>query len=116
MARWIEFFEMDDGPPWRLSMNRLCTFLATFALFVTFIPAAFLQYDTATTLATILAGLGGFSYAAGKMTGAYTQVRVEQARQGIPAPEVPAPLNPAITINTGVNKDDGMAIKSRRKR
>ncbi len=99
MSRLVEYFEGDDNPP-RLSMNRLCTFIATAALTSTLIPAVFMKLEIAGTLATLLAGLGGFNYVAGRVTGAYTQVRMEQARQGIPAPD-PAPIGPSTLIQVG---------------
>lgn len=108
--RFGEFFE--DDMTLRKSMNRLATFVSVFTIAVTLFFIAFMcvkatgtdlrEYLGAlTTTAIILAGLGGFNYGVGRAAGAYTQVRVAQAEQGIqPAPIVP-PLGPTTTINVG---------------
>lgn len=112
--KWLEFYTDDETS--LLSMNRLCTFLATSSIMIAFINSAFKNYDNTATLAAILAGLGGFSYAAGRMTGAYTQVRLKQAENGIPAPDV-TPQQPApTTINIGSKPDADVSTKSARRK
>lgn len=112
--KWLEFYTDDETD--LLSMNRLCTFIATSSIMVAFINSAFKNYDNTATLAAILAGLGGFSYAAGRMTGAYTQVRLKQAENGIPAPDV-TPQQPApTTINIGSKPDATVPARVVRKR
>ncbi len=111
--RWVEFYE--DEQSGQLSMNRLCTMVATLALFLAFLYSEIKEYDNTVTLASILAGLGGFSYATGKAAGAYTQVRMEQAKQGIPAPDVTPQLPPTTTINVG-KTDAPISVKSTKRK
>lgn len=109
-----EFFEDDSTE--RKSMNRLATFIAVIAITVTILwlllcvavatGADLQQYLGAlTTACIILAGLGGFNYAAGRAAGAYTDVRIKQAEQGLqPTPSPIPPAGPAVSIQVGQDK------------
>lgn len=88
---WREFFE--DDITQRGSMNRLATFVAVTVLSAGFFCLILMCIGTTgmdlqqklgalTTIGIILAGLGGFNYAAGRAAGAYTQVRCAQGRTG----------------------------------
>lgn len=112
--RWVQFYEDDANG--LLSMNRLCTMMASSALFVAFLYSEYKEMDNTVILGTILAGLGGFNYTAGKVTGAYTQVRMEQAKQGIPAPDVAPQQVAPTTINIGSKPDASIPSKPSRKR
>jgi hypothetical protein len=96
MSRFVEFFEDDETE--RLSMNRLCTFIAVIGLFFSLIFTVVTGSPEVGALAGILAGLGGFNYAAGRAGSAYTTVRVKQAEAGI-QPPAPAPAAPAVNFN-----------------
>lgn len=83
-----EFFQ--DDSTGLGSMNRLATFIAIWVLATGFLAILFFcvtatgtdlrEYLGAlTTLGIIIAGLGGFNYAAARAAGAYTEVRVAQA-------------------------------------
>lgn len=110
MNRWNEFLE-DDATGLK-SINRLATFIAVVTLTLGFFGLLIMcvaatgsnlrEYLGAlTTVAIILAGLGGFNYAAGRAAGAYTQVRVAQAERGLQPTPAPPLLNPTTIINTG---------------
>jgi hypothetical protein len=86
--------------------------MATSALFIAFLYSDFKELDNTSTLGAILAGLGGFNYAAGRASGAYTQVRLKQAENGIPAPDI-AP--PTTTINVGKPDMPQPAVKKGKK-
>lgn len=90
--RWGEFFE--DDVTHRKSMTRLVSLIALIVLSLGFFWILLMcvgedgldlgqKLNAMTTLAITIAGLGGFNYAAGRMSGAYTQVRVEKVRAGM---------------------------------
>lgn len=92
IGRLGEFFEDDNTG--RKSMNRLATFIAVIVVsFVIFYLLLMLPFKdgadlreclgSLTTSCIIIAGLGGFNYAAGRAAGAYTEVRVKQAEHGM---------------------------------
>lgn len=111
--RLDEFFEDDNR---MMSMNRLATFLAIITLMIGFLTilsfcigkrgADLREYLGAlTTIGIIIAGLGGFNYAAGRAAGAYTDVRKAQAEQGLQ----PQPPSPGPTTVIKVGNEDGSA-------
>lgn len=125
MKRWGEFFE--DDTTTRKSMNRLATFIAIAALTAGFFGIMVMSIAATgvdlreylgalTTIGIIIAGLGGFNYAAGRVSSAYTEVRVAQAEKGL-QPTPPPPANPATTINVGEQAiAEGSPKRKRRRR
>lgn len=104
-------------------MNRLATFIAIVTLmFGFFVILLFGLWATGTdlreylgaltTLGIIIAGLGGFNYAAGRVTGAYTDVRKAQAEQGLQP--TPLPLSgPTTMIQVGQSTKPEESIKAK---